>query len=117
QTGYAIVFAMGFLGAMMSVLHLWNLRGLRGDEGIDPSTIRTPLQDNSRATGLRTGGSSVRGGVALRLFARGRVMLRPEILRTPYGAVVLALMLFHFAQYIPAPLFPLFWVGELNFTD
>ncbi len=117
EQGYPIVFAMGFIGAVGSTIHLWYLRSLTGMEGIDPSTVRAPLGDLASPGAMRTGGGGERMNVALRVFARGKAILRLEILKTPYGLVVGALMLFHFAQYIPIALFPLMWVNELSFTD
>ncbi|MGL4651301.1 MAG: MFS transporter, partial [Caldilineaceae bacterium] len=117
QTGYAIVFAIGLVGAAGSTFHLWQLRGLTGREGIDPGDVRSPLGDFASPGSMRSGGNGMRSSVALRVFARGRAILRPEILRTPYGLVVGSLLLFHFAQYIPIALFPLMWVNELGFTD
>jgi predicted MFS family arabinose efflux permease len=117
EIGYTIVFAIGFVGAALSTYHLVFLRRLTGTEGIDPSSVRSPIGDHARPGSMRFLGISVRSSVALRTFARGRAVLRPEILRTPYGAVVGALFFFHFAQYIPIALFPIFWVNYLHFTD
>lgn len=115
--GYPIVFGLGFLGAAMSTLHVWFLSYLRGDEGVEPDMVRSPLGDHARPGSMRFMGMSVRSSVALRVFSRTRLVLRPEILRTPFGWVVGSLLLFHFAQYIPIALFPLLYVNELNFSD
>lgn len=115
--GYALVFAIGFVGAVMNTYHFISLRSIRGNEGIDPNLVRSTMGDNQRGAGTRMNASSGRAGVALRIFARGKVMLRPEILRTSFGVMVFALAFFHFAQFIPAPIFPLFWVDELHLTD
>lgn len=117
EQGYPIVFAIGFVGAVGSTVHLWHLRGLTGREGVDPTTVRSSLGDFASPGAMRSGPGGERMSVALRVFARGKAILRPEILRTPYGLVVSALLLFHFAQYIPIALFPLMWVNELGFSD
>lgn len=115
--GYAVVFTIGFVGGMIGLYHLAMLRKLRGDEGIDKSKVRSTMGDNFRGNGSVLTTGSMRPGIALRIFARGRVILRPEIMRTSFGALVVALALFHFAQFIPAPLFPLFLVDDLKLTD
>ncbi len=115
--GYPIVFALGFVGAAMSTLHVWFLRGLTGREGIDPSTVRAPLGDHAAPGTGRPGAMGLRSSVALRVFVRARAVLRPEILRTPFGGVLGSLFLFHFFQNIPIALFPLMWVNELHFSD
>jgi MFS family permease len=115
--GYPIVFGLGFLGAAMSTLHIWFLRNMRGDEGIDPDTVRSGLGDHARPGTIRFMGMSVRSTVALRVFSRTKLVLRPEILRTPFGGVIASLLLFHFAQYIPIALFPLLMVNDLLLND
>lgn len=115
--GYTIVFAVGFVGVAMSTVHVWYLRKLRGDEGIDPSTVRTPLGDDARPGAMRTSSLDQRPSVAPRVFARGLRLLRPDIMSGPYGQLIFSLFLFHFAQFVPIALFPIFWVQDLHFTD
>ena len=43
--------------------------------------------------------------------------LRIDILRGKFGIVILLLFLFHLAQYLPIPIFPLFQVNYLKFSD
>ncbi len=117
EVGYPIVFGMGFVGAAMSTLHVWFLRNIRGDEGIDPDVVRGALGDQASPGAMRFMGFSVRSTVALRVFTRTKLVLRPEILRTPFGWVIGSLLLFHFAQYIPIALFPLMMVNELQLSD
>jgi MFS family permease len=75
------------------------------------------MGESQRAASTRMNASTGRTGIALRIFARGKVVLRPEILRSSFGIMVFALAFFHFAQFVPAAIFPLFWVDELNLTD
>lgn len=117
EVGYTIVFAMGFVGAAMSTLHVWFLRHFRGDEGTDPNQVRASLGDHASPGSMRFMGVSLRSSVALRVFMHTRLVLRPEILRTPFGWVVGSLLLFHFAQYIPIALFPIMLVNVLQLND
>jgi predicted MFS family arabinose efflux permease len=53
----------------------------------------------------------------MRAFAAGKSALRVEVLRGPFGMVLLALFSFHLAQFMPGPLMPLQWVQNLHFSD
>lgn len=115
-TGYVIVFGMGFLGALMSTVHLWFLRGVPTPPAAD--TVRSSLHDLGRAgAGVRSPGTGPRLNIGVRVFARGVNLLRPEVLRGPYGRLIFALFAFHFAQYLPVALFPIRMVEHLGFTD
>jgi predicted MFS family arabinose efflux permease len=46
-----------------------------------------------------------------------RALLRLDILRTPYGRIIGLLFAFHFTQYLPMPVFPLFSVQTMHFSD
>lgn len=118
QVGYTVVFGIGLIGAVMSTYHLSRLRDIRERPGDEPERIRTLMGDRKQPGGVRSEpGVGERSGVALRAFTRSRNLLRTEVLRSGYGAVILALFVFHAAQFMPAPLFPLRWVDQLHFTD
>ncbi|MDW8269102.1 MAG: MFS transporter [Anaerolineae bacterium] len=117
-TGYAVVFAIGAAGALYSSYHLARVR------------LQQPLPRRQwRGAPLGVGGRSGRPltpdaplnrGLALRVLisnrlARGRAMLAP--LHTAFGPFFWALFSFHTAQYVPIPLFPLFWVREIRLGD
>lgn len=86
--GYAIVFALGALGAAFSSYHLFRIR------------LAMP-------EALRPAGASALG--------KARAVVAP--LRTPFGPFVFSLFVFHFAQYLPAALFTLFWVRVVKLSD
>lgn len=116
-TGYQIVFAIGFLGAAMSTVHL-ALITPSSDARTTPRRY-TRLGDLAAPGRIRITGEGLRQSVGLRLLTRssGKDMLRMEILRTPFGRVVGVLFAFHIAQYLAIPLFPLVWVNKLHFSD
>ena len=116
-TGYQVVFAIGFVGAAMSTLHVWYLRDAAPNEAAPADEIRGRIGDLARPGTMRIGALNLRMSIAPRLFTRGADLLRPDLLRGNYGQVIATLFAFHFAQYVPIPLFPLFWVDELHFTD
>ena len=96
--GYIWVFLAGFLGALLSALCLWLIRVDKGREGGSPQAIAPA-------------GSRIRSA----FFDRG--WLHIDLLKGKFGTVILLLFLFHLAQYLPIPVFPLFQVNYLHFSD
>lgn len=115
--GYPLVFALGLVGAAMSTYHLWHLRHITTASITEPHKIRSSFGDFERPGEIRTEGMSLRTNAGLRAFTRGMDLLRFDALRGSYGRIVAALFVFHFAQFMPVPVFPLFWVERLHFND
>jgi hypothetical protein len=115
--GYQLIFALGFIGAAMSTYHLWHLRRVSTESILEPEKVRTSIGDLARPGDVRMVGLILRTNVGLRVFSRGLNLLRVEVLRGSYGKVVAAFFVFHFAQYLPIPVFPLFWVDVAQFSD
>lgn len=114
--GYQIVFAIGAVGAGLSTLHLWFVRT---GPGAAPPRVGRPLGEIASPGVMRIIGDALRGGVGLRFLtrARGLRLLRRDILRGPFGRVLLTLFLFHLAQHSSVPLFSLYWVRQLHLSD
>ncbi|MCB9134786.1 MAG: MFS transporter [Anaerolineales bacterium] len=112
---YQIVFALGFVGALMSSYHLHKIR-LTGDT---PLRVGRTLGDLAAPGRLRTLGDAIRPGVGLRFLTRLRTWKPPRFstLRGPFGLVLLMLFAFHLTQNLAIPLFPLYWVGRLDLSD
>jgi MFS family permease len=100
-TGYQIVFAIGTLGAAMSTLHLYFVRPLQAD------ALETPVLPQPRIDPGKSALSS------RNIYAS----LRMDIWKTPFRSVLFALFAFHFTQYLPIPLFPIYNVRVLHLTD
>jgi MFS family permease len=115
--GYQVIFLLGAVGATLSTYHLWHLRHISGETVPGPPQIRGVIGDFARAGEMRSLGLNARASVALRSFTRGVQSLRLEVLRGHYGLVVLSLFLFHLALFLPVPIFPLYWVNALAFSD
>jgi MFS family permease len=115
--GYRVIFVAGFIGAAMSAYHLYHLRHITTASITEPEKVRGLINDMARPGELRTTGLTVRGNVAIRVFSRGLNLMQVEVLRGSYGRIVAALFAFHFAQFLPIPVMPLFWVGEARFSD
>lgn len=116
-TGYALIFSLGLIGAAMSTVQLWHLRHITGETVPGPPQIRGIIGDLARPGEMRILGVNMRASVALRAFARGADLLRLEVVRGHHGQVIGALFFFHLALFLPIPLFPLYWVNYLHFSD
>lgn len=114
---YQIVFALGFIGGMMSSVHLYFVR-LPKEATYRPRVGRA-LGDWARPGSLRGWVQDLRMSVGLRFFTRAetRPSLSLNILRTPFGTVLGLLFIFHFGQYLSVPLLPLYWVNDLHLSD
>jgi MFS family permease len=91
-TGYQIVFGIGFIGAAMSSLHLYFIRPLKKDRAPLPPV--TESASPSRADSLRL-----------------------DILKGPFGRVVMVMLFFHLSHYIATPIYPLYNVNVLHLSD
>jgi hypothetical protein len=117
--GYQVVFAIGFLGAALSSLHLWFVQAALTEGQPAAAGSTSTLGDQARPGLFRTLGDSLKMAVGLRFLARGRGkrLLRAELLRGRFGGLLGSLFAFHLAQFLAIPLLPLFWVEELRLTD
>jgi MFS family permease len=111
---YQIVFGIGFLGAAMSSYHLGRVRPARHSH--EPERDLRNLPASSQAEPPEPA-PILRGTSRLGLWAQ-RLGLGPiDIIRGPYGRIVLLLFAFHLAQYLGIPVFPLYLVNELKISD
>lgn len=87
SVGYPMVFAIGGLGAAMSNFHLWFVR---------PVCTKQKLAIPQKSEKNR---------------------LRFEIVTGKFGKILLLLLVFHFAQYLSIPIFPVYTVNTLRLSD
>ena len=114
---FQLVFALGAVGAVMSSYHLYWLRPTKAAE----DKVEAP----GGSTGALMRPGSLRLPDALRLAAglryltrsQGKPLLRADLLRGPFGRVLLTFLIFYSVQHLPIPLFPVFWVRELGLSD
>ncbi len=112
---YQLVFLLGVIGGLMSSYHLFRIRmPARG-----PSGNGRPLGDMAQPGFHRPPGDGLRSGIALRYLTRLTHLRAPRfsVLRSPYGTVLFVLFVFHLAQYLAIPLFPIYWVDHLGLSD
>jgi hypothetical protein len=112
---YQVVFALGAIGALMSTYHLGRLR--RTGDG-PPMRVGRPLLDFARPGFVRIA-DAVRIAMGLRFLtrARGRSLLRLDLLKTTFGPFLFAYLAFYTFQNLPVSLFPLAYVRVLKLTD
>jgi MFS family permease len=111
---YQVVFTLGAAGAMLSTLQLTRLK----KPVQAPQRVNQPLGEIA-SPGV-AGNLPMAGRPAgLRFLSRssGKALLRPDLLRSPFGVFMAAYMFFYFAQYLGIPVYPLFMVNELGLTD
>ena len=114
--GYTVVFALGALGAGMSTYHMSRVQV----ESVGPFLAR-PLTDHAQPG--RLGGFSgvvpFKMSLSLRLWLNGprRTIRAAKRISGSYWRMMAAFFSFHFAQFLPAALFPIFWVREAGLSD
>jgi MFS family permease len=116
-TGYQVVFAIGFLGAAMSTIHVGFV--VPCPTGQPQPRVGRGLGDLARPGRVRAFVDGLRGSVGLRFLLRRRGLgfLRTEILRGPYGRLILVLFAFYFTIHLAVPLFPIQWVDQIHLSD
>ncbi len=116
-TGYQVVFGIGFLGAAMSTFHLRFV--VPHPNGQARPRIGRGLGDLAWPGMMRILVDGLRPGAALRFLVPRRPVrfLRPEVLKSPFGRLVVVLFAFHLAINLAIPLFPLHWVNKLHLSD
>lgn len=89
--GYQIVFGIGLVGSVVSTLHLSRIKSLEGG--------------NALHSEARPMGSS------------WRMLFRFDVLKTGYLKVIAIFFIFHLFQFLVIPIFPLFVVNKLGYSD
>jgi MFS family permease len=108
--GYQVVFVIGFIGAILSCLnigmiHPLNSPSLRQVGGVLEKTATRPKAAPRGENGFIPG------------IIRSFKGLRFDILKGQFGTVILLLFCFHFAQQGAIPIFPIYTVNVLHFSD
>ncbi len=108
--GYQVVFVLGFIGAILSCFQL----GM-----IHPLKRPFPLQEESLLERAATQPVSAQPGENgfIPGIIRSFKGLRFDIIRGPFGTLILLLFFFHFSQYVAIPVFPIYTVNVLHFSD
>ncbi len=112
---YQIVFGIGALGALLSSYHLGRIRA----EARPSGKVNGPILGDLFKPGLLRSPDTVRQHLGLRYLTRaaGKPLLRRDLIRGPFGPTLLAYLLFHTFQFVPIPLYALFWTQTLGLPD
>lgn len=98
EIGYQVIFAIGAFGAAMSSYHIYHV---------------TPVEETAPLHSLLQPASTPQT-----VSPRGiKSALRLDIWKTPFRNILLVLFCFHLAQYMSAPVYPLYNVRVLNLND
>jgi MFS family permease len=90
--GYMVVFAMGVVGLLLSVVQLFQVK---------------PVQEQTTQPFSRAGG----------VVAVFKETLRFDVLRSPFAGMLVVMFFFHLAVFLPGPMFPLYQVNQLKISD
>lgn len=104
---YQIVFGIGFIGAMMSVVHMKFIHPVNDEfeTGIEPPSYTfDELVQKSK-------------GALNRIWFNIQRKLHVEILRGAFARSLGLLTIFHMVHYLSIPIFPVFTVNVLGFSD
>jgi MFS family permease len=114
---YQVVFAVGFIGAAMSSYHLWKVRILT-DKNHETHADRASA-DLARPGSVRIFGEGMRPKIGVRLILPCVVfnLTHFKLAKGSFSRVVWVLFTFHLTQYLPIPLYPIYWVDYLNLSD
>lgn len=116
---YQIVFLLGGLGSLVTTYHVASLRVPQPDELQPAPSAGGGLLEGGTAVGMLRALNPMRSSTGLRFLLRGngRPLLRWDLLRSSYGRLMFAYLIFYIAQLMPVALFPILFVNDLRFTD
>ncbi|MHB0987712.1 MAG: MFS transporter [Bellilinea sp.] len=114
--GYQIVFAVGFVGAALSVASLYFVRPLPlpAVQASEPAYAAGDSPDGMLYSATLREGHKQQASLTARDY---HARLRFDIVKSPYNKVLLLIFAFHLTQYLPLPLFPILSVKILHLPD
>jgi MFS family permease len=113
---YQIIFAVGTAGALLST---WALGRIWSSPVRPRPARRAPSLGESARPGSLRFLDALRQASGLHWLTRtpGEPFLRLDLLRGRLGLFLFSYLFFYTCQYVPIPLFPLFWVDRLHLSD
>lgn len=103
-SGYQIVFAIGFTGAAMSLVHLYLIRPVKS---VAPSQAAIAAEVRREVTAADRAGRQ----------AALRKVLRPDVVRGAFGKILLLMFLLQLSIFVIAPVVPVYQVNILKQSD
>jgi|SRR5271157_507682 len=111
--GYEIVFAIGFLGAAYSSYHLGKVHPIN-NMVIGPSVKYVSINQHGERFAKNI---QRKNDIVGKWLVDQKNNLRLDILKGSYGRVITVLFAFHLFQYLSIPLFPIYMVQAVHFSD
>ena len=104
---YQIVFAIGFIGALMSVVHIKFVHPVNDQFETEIETPSYTFEELTRKS----------KNILSRIWLFIQRKLHVEILRGPFARSLGLLTIFHMVHYLSIPIFPVFTVNVLGLSD
>lgn len=105
--GYQIVFGLAFIGGLFSAWHLWKVKPV---VDYDEAIAVVPVVHASE-------GQKASSRKSVSVFSGLMERLNIDALKTPFGKSLLLLTIFHLVHYLSIPLFPVFYVKNIQISD
>lgn len=112
---YQIVFLIGAVGALMSSFHLSRVRQYKEAES-RPDLSGKAGPENLAGVHWWAWLQQIGRRRAVRISNR-KPLLRMDLIISPFGLFMVGCLAFYTFQYFGVPIFPLYYVNELNLTD
>lgn len=111
---YQLVFSLGLVGAALSTYHISKLKPVENAKPANGAFLK-----DQAAHAMQRTGDVFRRPAGLRYFTRlvNGNWLRLDLIQGPFGMFLFAYLAFYTTQYLPTPLFPLYFVNELGISD
>jgi MFS family permease len=105
--GYQVVFALAFIGGLFSALHLWKVKPVVDyDEALSVVPVVHATENEKGFPGKS------------KTFYSGFLdRLNIDALKGPFGKSLLLLTIFHFVHFLSIPIFPVFYVKNIQISD
>ncbi len=103
---YQIVFGIGFVGAMLSSLHLWLLDRKQKDKA-NQDIVDDQFEKADKRLLIK-----IRSLITFTRFQWPNINENRH-----FYLVMILLFVFHTAQYLSIPVFPVYWVNNMHLTD
>ncbi len=108
---YQVVFGVGFLGGMLSCLHLYLIKPMTEEKDATKETSISPEKAKTKFTLIHP---DIRRKIKL---ANQPQKLNLSALKGKFGVILLILFAFWFTLYLSIPILPVFQVKVLQFSD
>ncbi len=115
--GYQIVFAIGAIGALMSSLHLYFVHPISSASTVVEIQGSTTHFGNQSIMANEDLEKQNKKETITKQHKKWETVLRTEVWKTPFGTIMIVMMVFTLLHTLVLPLFPIYLVRNINLTD